>query len=141
MHRLPDWFRWCLILPVAILAYALLTIAIPLVFVVVGLFESCGNRVLHPALARLGDYLPQLLASIAAPYSFVWCGTYTAPARRSSVALALGVCIVVTYLLLAPFLIGVSTRYPTWWLLLSVLISVGAATIAVLQWRGGEYTK
>ncbi len=138
MHRLPVWLRWCLILPMAILAYALVTIAIPVVFIVVDLLESSQNRVLHPPPAPLRDYLPQLLACIAATYSFVWCGTYIAPARRSAVALALGVFIVVPYLLLTPFLISVNTRYPTWWLLLSVLISVGAAIIAVVKCRGGE---
>jgi hypothetical protein len=122
-----------LILPVAILAYTLLSIVIPLVFVVTNLLEIRMN----PVVAALGDYFPQLLASIAAPYSFVWCGTYTAPARRAGVAIALGGCIVVSHVLLTPFLIVHNPQHPIWWVLLLILISVGAAIVAVVRCRRG----
>ncbi|MBN2579532.1 MAG: hypothetical protein JXB10_11130 [Pirellulales bacterium] len=134
MHRLPHWLRWLFVLPAAVLAYALFNIAIPLIFVVVDLLEIK----MTPAAAALGDYLPQLLSSIAGPYAFVWCGTYTAPSHRSDVAIALGSFGVAFYVILTPFCIAINIRSPLWWLVLSNLISIASAIIAVVMCRRGQ---
>ena len=130
MNRLPRWLRWVLVIPIAAFAWVAVSLGVPILFTV---FELLGVQK-NPIASLMGDYLPQVLAAIAAPYGFVWCGVYTAPARRAAVAVALATVMALPYLA-ATVLLTAHTRDAKWWFVLANLISACAAIAAGAKLR------
>jgi hypothetical protein len=86
--------------------------------------------------AAMGNYFSQLANSIAGPYAFVWCGAHTAPRLRFVVAIGLAVVLCVTEgVAFAWLLAHPRQQYPTWWLVFTNLVGLGAVIAAVFKCR------
>jgi len=125
---MPNWLRWTLILPVAVIAYFAIQI-------VVGI----GSERL-PLSDYLQDSASQLINSILGPWAFVYPSSQIAPVGKSSqtavflTTLFFIITIVMGYILLR----AGNTGHPIWWFVVTGLVSLGSAVVACQQVRRGD---
>ena len=125
---MPNWLRWTLVLPVAVIAYFAIQ-------VVVGI----GSERL-PLSDYLQDSASQFINSILGPWAFVYPSSKIAPAGKSSqtavflTTLFFIITIVMGYILLRADITG----HPTWWFVVTGLVSLGSVVMACRQVRRGD---
>ena len=113
MKTIPEWVRWILVLPAAIVGY-----------VAVQFFVAIGNSV-GPGPEWLTDYWCQFVNSIAGPCCFVWVGVRIAPRYSFIVSVVLTVLfsIVTAVLVTMAIMIGRHSP-PVWWLITSTVLGI-----------------
>lgn len=76
LSQIPDWLRWLLFFPVAIVALA---IVYPIVMIGNDLLSPVGQSVLFKAFTVI-------IAAGASGFAFIWCGAMIAPRKQFIVA-------------------------------------------------------
>ncbi len=123
---MPNWLRWTLVLPVAVIAYFAIQI-------VVGI----GSERL-PLSDYLQDSASQLINSILGPWAFVYPSSKIAPVGKSSqTAVFLTTLFFIIMIVLGYLRVGIS-GHPIWWFVVTGLVSLGSAVMACQQVRRGD---
>jgi len=120
----PNWIRWILLLPAAVLAYFLVQVA-------GGLASETW-----PLSDSMQDFLSQIFNSVLGPWALVRAGSAIAPWRNSftvAVLLSIAYGLLSTGFVAYALINGVEVGYPTWWFVTSSILGLGALFYACHQ--------
>jgi hypothetical protein len=120
---MPDWLRWVLMLPAALIAYLAIQAGVGL----------ASEMIPYPD--SIQDLVSQFLNSVVGPWAFVYTGAKIAPQGRAlhaaiGLAALFGVFIVAINVLI--FVIRPST-HPVWWIAGTSVISLAVVVASSLQ--------
>lgn len=99
LNALPRWLRWLLVLPTSVIAAAVVSIGVQLVYqVLVFVWRFFGPTMPERYRAEPDDafnfYAYQGLAGAAMAYAFVYCGSEMSPSAKRVVSIVLAVLVV-----------------------------------------------
>jgi hypothetical protein len=120
------WFKWVLVLPAAVGAYAATQILL-----VIGSVFFPGS---------FGDIWTQFIGSILCPIAFVWAGAKTAPAHRFITGMVLTVLLTIAYTIAVVLTVSKHTHDTAWicWLITCDAVGLAGAIGACLGLRKEE---
>jgi hypothetical protein len=127
MKSIPNWLRWVLVLPAAIVSY----FAIQIVIAIMNSFT--------PFPESFENIFCQLINSVAGPYCFVVAGTMLAPKYNFIVSITLTVLYVIinTTILVIAIMNGSST-IPLWWLIITSILGIITTIYACARFHKEE---
>lgn len=99
MDKMPDWLRWALALPSAIISYFVVQLIVSVLHGLAEYFNGLDPQ-LFPTITILGNFLPQFVNSIASPYLFVKVGAHFAPNHKYETSVVFAVFISVATVVL-----------------------------------------
>ena len=122
---MPNWLRWVLILPAALVSYVGIQILVGL---------SSENL---PLPDKFQDWYSQAANSVAGAWAFIYAGALTAPrGRQFPTGVALAVLFgVVTGSVLTLAASARELSHPLWWIALTALASLVTCIAACVQLR------
>lgn len=129
MVELPDWLRWALVLPMAVVAWVGAQISI----------MAIGNVFYPMGLWNFATWFVKIGTIVAAPYGFVWLGAQTAPRHSFIVAIALTVVHAIFATAIFVLAIGVERiAAPLWWIITGYIVGITVTIVACVQFRRKE---